>query len=45
MRDAVVKGGGVFYGWYVLRRVSNILLGTIVWLSFKWLLEAYSTWM
>ena len=35
-------GWGQVYGWYVFRRVSKILLGKIVCLSFKWLLVALS---
>ena len=38
-------GGGIFYGPWVLRRVSKIVLGNIVWLSFKWLFAVNSAWM
>jgi hypothetical protein len=29
-------------GGFFFRRVTKIALGNIVWLSLKWLLEAYS---
>jgi len=38
-------GGLGVCGWWVFRRVSEIALGNIVWLSFKWLLAVNSAWM
>ena len=38
-------GGWGFYGWWVFRRVSNIVLGNMVQLSFKWLLAVNSACM
>ena len=40
-----VEGGRGFYGQWVFRKASKITLGNIVWLSLKWLLEAYSAQM
>ena len=42
MREVEVGRGVWVYGRWVFRRVSKIALGNIVWLSLKWLLEAYS---
>ena len=39
-------GEGVYYCCkWVAKRVSKIALGKMFWLSFKWLLAAYSAWM
>ena len=35
-------GGWGDYGWWGFKIVSKILLGKIVWLSFKWLSLVYS---
>ena len=35
----VLKNGGVF------KRMSKILFGNMVWLSFRWLLVVYSAYM
>ena len=37
-------GRGGFYGRWVFRRVSKILLGNVEWLSFRWSLATYSAW-
>jgi hypothetical protein len=36
------EGNGGFYGCWVFKRVSEILLGKIVCLSLRWFLAAYS---
>jgi hypothetical protein len=36
---------GRFYGWLVLRRMSKIAFGKMVWSSFKWLLAIDSAWI
>jgi hypothetical protein len=48
----VVRGFGIsvvrergFYGQLVLRRMSKIAFGKMVWLSFKWLLAIDSVLM
>jgi hypothetical protein len=41
----LLGGGGIFNGLWVLRRVSKIVLGNIVWLSFKWVFAVNSAWM
>jgi len=41
VRDVVGCGGRGDYRRWVFRRMSKIALGNIVWLPFKWLLEAY----
>jgi len=38
----VEEGGGFFNAWWVLKRVSDIALGNIVWSSFRWLLAVNS---
>jgi hypothetical protein len=36
---------GRFYGRLILRRMSKIAFGKMVWSSFKWLLAIDSAWM